>query len=893
MNKLRAFLLRLRSVFRKERLDRELQEELNAHLELHIADNLRAGMTPAEARRQALLKLGGLEQTKESVRDARSFPFLETLLQDLRFALHLLRKSPAFTAVAILTLALGIGANTAIFSVVYSVLLRPLPYPNPDQIVQLWELNQVGHRVNFAEGNFVDLRATSKDFADLAELGFDDMLVIGGTEPSRVPVSAVSRDFFEVMGVSPVLGRAFTAEDQREGAAPVLLVGHAYWQQNLAASKDLSKFKLIVDSKIFSVVGVMPQGFRFPNDSQLWIPREIYPPDTTSRTAHNWRVFGRLRPGIALPQASAELSTVARRLHQQYAPDIDMSGVAVLSLQDALTAQARPALFLLLGAVGFLLLVACANVANLLMAQSAARGRELAIRAAIGAGRARLVQQFLIESFLLCVTSGTIGVFAARWGVDILLALAPKNLPRLDSVSANLPMFLFALGLSILLASGLGIFTAFRATAGDLRDALGEAGREEFGGLRVQRFGRTLVAGQLSITLLLLVGAGLLGRSLLRVLSLDPGFRTQSVVTMDLSFSPINTDADKLTRVRVMDDMFSRLRNVPGVEAVGGVNQLPLTDDFLPSGTFLILTSRQVPARLEEFDRLFHDPSLTGYADYCVATEDYFRVLGIPLLRGRFFDAGDVLDAPHVTVISDSLARTRWPNEDPLGKTIEFGNMDGDLRLLTIVGIVGDARNRNLETPPTPTVYVDYRQRPHSTDTFTVVMRSALPPATVISAAREVVRNVDPNIPPRFQTFAQVFSTSLATRRFNLTLVLAFAATALFLAAAGIYGVVAYTVSRRTREIGIRMALGATAPDVLRLVLLQGMSAVMIGVALGIAGAFALTRTMQSLLFDVSPTDPATLAGVALLLAAVSLLACFVPARRATRVDPIIALRYE
>jgi predicted permease len=894
MRYLRALLLRLGGFFRKNQRDAEFSSEIESHLELHIEDNLRAGMSPQEARRQALIKLGGIEQTKESYRDRRSLPLLETLLQDLRFGARKLRKSPGITAVAVFTLALGIGATTAIFSVVYGVLLRPPPYPKPDQIVRLWEVGANGNRMNFTEPNFSDLRSTSQSLEGFAECNTTTLTITGGSEPTRTEGAVVSQDFFKVMRISPLIGRGFNSDDQREGAAPVLLVSYGYWQQYLGGSKDLSKLTLSADHKVFSVVGVMPQGFRFPEDAELWVPREIYPPDGPSRTAHNWHVFGRVRDGVALPQARAELTTIAHRLKQQFGQDVDMTDAVAVPLQDAMTSNIRSALVLLLGAVSFLLLVACANVANLLLAQAARRERELAIRTALGADRRRLVWQFLMEASLLCGVSGVIGVFAARWGIDVLVGLAPKELPRLDSVSLNLPVLLFAMGLCILLAASLGILTAFRATSGDVRKALDEGGRQQAGGQREQRFGRAIVAGQLAITLVLLVGAGLLGRSLMRVLSVDPGFRTEHVVTMDLSFASFgDKDAAKALQVQKLNDLLARLRGIPGVESVGGANALPLASDFMANGTFLVLTPRQVPTRMEDFERLIHDPSIAGYADYCVASEDYFRVLSIPLLRGRPFDKRDAMDAPHVALINDALARTRWPNEDPIGKTIEFGNMDGDLRLLTIVGVVGDARNSSLEELPSPTVYVNYRQRPQSTVRFAVVMRTALPPSSVVSAARQIVRQVDPELPARFRTFAQVFSSSLAARQFNLTLFAVFAATALLLAVAGTYGVMTYTVARRTREIGVRMALGAATGDVLRLVLGQGLWTTGIGVAIGIGGSFALSRTMHSLLFDVSAADPVTLLGGALLLAGVSLLACWIPARRAMRVDPLVALRYE
>ncbi len=894
MRSIRALLLRLGGLFRKDRREQELAAEMESHLQMHIGDNLRGAMSPTEARREALMKLGGVEQTKEIYRERRGLPLLETLFQDLRFAVRMLLKNPGFTAIAVLTLVLGIGATTAIFSVVYGILLRPLPYPNPDQIVQLWELDAKGRRMNFPEPNFLDLRSASQSLAALAECNAGPFTITGGTKPTRTVAAEVSSDFFKVMGVSPFLGRSFNPEDQREGAAPVLLVSHAYWQQHLGASNELSRLKLVADHKVFSVIGVMPQGFHFPDATDLWIPRELYPPDNSSRTAHNWHVFGRLREGMMLSQARAEFSAIAHRLKQQYGQDIDMTDAAADPLRDAMTSDVRAALLLLLGAVGFLLLVACANVANLLLAQAARRGRELAIRAALGAGRRRLVFRFLIESALLCAISGIVGALAARWGVNVLLALAPRNLARLDAISVNLPVLLFTVGLSCVMAIALGTFTAIRATSGDVRDALAEGGREQIGGQRTQRFGQTIVAGQLAITLMLLVGAGLLGRSLIRVLSVEPGFRTEHVVTMDLAFARLGgNDPAKALHVNKLNNLFEHLHAIPGVEAVGGTNALPLASGFLADGTFLILNPGDVPARMEDFDLLFRNHSITGYADYSVASDDYFRVLAIPLLRGRFFDNRDVMSAPHVALINDTLARTRWPNEDPLGKTIEFGNMDGDLRLLTIVGIVGDARNHSLEAPPSSTIYVNYRQRPQSSDLFTIVMRTSMPPEGVIPTAREIVRGVDPDVPPQFRTFAQVFTSSLATRRFNLTVVLAFSGAALLLAVAGIYGVMAYSVARRTREIGVRMALGAARGDVLRLMLGQGMRTTGIGVAIGIAGSLALTRTIESLLFGISPTDAVTLAGVALLLAGVSMLACWIPTRRAMRVDPIVALRYE
>jgi predicted permease len=817
---------------------------------------------------------------------------MSTLLHDLRYGFRMLAKNSGFTAVAVLTLALGIGANTAIFSVVYGVLLRPLPYPKPDQIVDLREVNAKGGRMNIADPNFEDIRSQSHAFQGVAEHAAWLQSVSGGSEPTRSMVASVSHDFFPLMGVGPVLGRGFAAEEQRFGAAPVALVSYGYWKQYLGGTTDLARIKLTVESQLCSVVGVLPPGFRFPFDSDIWVPRELLE-RLPSRTAHNWHVVARLREDVPLAQARAELSGIAQRLKQQYGQDTMMTDVAVSPLRDALTSNVRPALLVLLGAVGFLLLVACANVVNLLLAQAAARERELAIRSALGAGRKRLVRQFLTEALLLSLTGGALGVIAALWGVDALVAMAPRNLPRLQDVAINLPVLSFTFVLSVAVAAGLGIFTALRATSRDLQGALVERGQGHTGTLRGHHLSRAIVAAQIAITLVLLAGAGLLGRSLLRVLAIDPGFRTQDVLTMDLALPFPEKETEIVQRAAFLNELFLRLRAVPGVREVGGANGLPLTTG-LADGTYLLMNPQEEPpTRMEDLERLFHDPTRTGDADYCVASEGYFRTLGIPLRRGRLFDDRDTMDAPHVALISESLAREKWPNMDPLGRTIEFGNMDRDLRLLTVVGVVGDIREDSLEARPRPTIYVNYRQRPQATGRFTVVMHTSVEPAALTPEVRGIIRHLDPDVPPSFNTFTNVFSASLKTRRFNLTLVGVFAATALLLAVAGIYGVMAYSVARRTHEMGVRIALGASAPDVLRLVLSQGMLTTVVGVAVGIAGSFALTRAMQSLLFGVSATDPVTLAGVALLLSFSALLASYIPARRATKVDPMVALRYE
>src|SRR6266852_4046767 len=814
------------------------------------------------------------------------------LFQNFRFGLRLLRKSPGFTAVALITLMLGIGASTAIFSVVYEVLLRPLPYENPAQIVRLWEVNAQGHRMSFTDPNFEDMRSQSHFLQGLAEYATWPKSVSGGSEPTRTMVATVSRDFFPLMRVRPALGRSFAADEQRFGAAPTALVSYGYWQQYLGSAADLSAVKLTIENQAVSVIGVLPPGFRFPDESTIWMPRELNQ-RLPSRSAHNWHVLGRLRDGVAPQQARAELASMARQIKQQYGQDVDMTDVAVARLQDAMTSNVRPALMILLGAVSFLLLIACANVANLLLAQATARQRELAIRAAIGATRGRLVWQFLTEALLLSLAGGAAGVLAARWGVVALARLAPPELPLVEQVSVSLPVLFFALGVSSLVAAGLGVFSALRATSGTAQLALAEHGRSQGGAPHSHRLGRAIIAGQLAITLVLLTGAVLLGRSLLLVLATDPGFHTEHIITVDLALSFAAKEADKTHRIQFLNQLLAQMRAIPGVLEVGGTGRLPLTEP-LSDGTYVLLSpGEQPPHAMEELERWFHNATRTGYANYSPASEGYFRALGIPLLRGRLFDDRDTIDAPHVAIVSQSLAREKWPGQDPLGRTIEFGNMDGDLRPLTIVRVVGDVRADSVETPPSPTIYVNYRQRPQATYHFTAVVRSETDPASVITSARQIVRTLDPNVPPSFSTFTQVLSNSLKARRFNLMMVGVFASTALLLAIAGLYGVMAYAVTQRTGEFGIRTALGASPGNILRLVLGQGIVTALIGVAIGLAGALILTRTLQSLLFGLSATDPLTFAVVALALVLVALLACYVPARRAAKVDPMVALRYE
>jgi putative ABC transport system permease protein len=812
--------------------------------------------------------------------------------QDFRYAGRVLGKNPGVTAIMVFTLMLAIGATTAIFSVVYGVLLRPLPYSGAGRIMAVSEVSSKGRPNRLADPNFDEFRDQSHSFQSMAKYSARVVSISGASQPTRTTVAAVTPEFLNVFSVRPVLGRDFTASDNQKGAAPVAIVSYGYWRQYLGSAQDLSQSHLKINNTVYSVVGVLPSGFRFPDEADVWFPADTEG-ENLSRTSHNYYCVGRLRDGVSVDQAREDISTIARRIYQASSEKNDylLRDGTVVSLQDYITGTVRTPLLVLLGAVGFLLLVACANVANLLLAQASVRERELSIRSALGAGRGRLVRQFLTEAFLLSLIGGALGVLAAMSGVAGLVALAPENLPRLDSVSISVPVLLFAFLLSTAVAAGLGVFTAARATQGDLRKGLAEGGRGQAGSRGSQRVGRAIVAAQIAITLVLVIGAGLLGRSLMRVLEVNPGFRVDKILAMDVSLPWAEDSYAKSAQGVFFSNLIDRLKQIPGVRSVGAASELPMVAGGLPDGMFLLMTQNEMPKTMGGLSAFGNQKERIGSADFCVATDGYFQVLGIPLIRGRMFEERDGPDAPHVAVISESLARDRWPDQDPIGHTIEFGNMDGDIRLLTIVGIVGDTREYGLDKPPQPTVYVNLFQRPRSVMTMT--MLSDADTASVSSAARSILQEVNPEAPASFRTFEQVYSASLGSRKFNVILFGFFGITALLLAAAGVFGVMAYSVSRRTREFGVRVALGATSAAVLGMVLRQGMYTILVGVAIGFVGAFALSRTLSSLLFGVTSTDPVTFGGVTLLLVAVALLACYIPARRATKVDPMVALRYE
>jgi predicted permease len=811
------------------------------------------------------------------------------LLLECRHAVRVLVRNPGVTVIVIFTLALAIGATTAVFSVVHGVLLRSLPYPAPGRLMAVWEVNHRGTYVRLADPNFADFRDRNRTFTAMAKYASGVAPVAGAGEPTRETVASVSRDFFTVLGIQPAFGRGFGAEDTRVGAAPVVVVSHRYWVQSLGSAVSLSELRLRVGGGVHQVVGVMPAGVQFPARADLWIPTEIRP-DNPSRTAHNYHAIGRLRDDVTVAQASADLSAIAKDIVRR-SPEQGsylMADAAAQPLQQSLTGRVGSTLYILLAAVFFLLLVACANVANLLLAQAAARQPEIAIRHALGASPGRLVRQFVAEALVLLAVSGLVGLLIAWLGTTALISLAPANLPRLEDVSMSRTVLAFAIGLSALVAIALGLFTAWRTARRDPRAILVDA-RGQAGGASL-RGGRAIVAAQVAITLVLLVGAALLGRSLQRVLSVDTGFRSDGLVAMDLPVPYVDDPAARRRLTPFYADVFTRLLAIPGVEEVAAASTVPM-DGGLPDGLFAVISPGEAPKTMDGLRALFQQKDRLGTADFCTVSPAYFRALGIPVVRGRAFDDRDAPDAPHVAVISESLARAQWPGVDPIGRTIEFGNMDGDLRPLTIVGVAGDTREYTPERAPRPIVYVNLLQRPRFS--VTVVLRSTIDTHATIAGARAVLRQVAPDVPPRFRTFSQIYSATLAVRYFNLTLVAAFAGTALVLAVAGIYGVMAYSVARRRREIGVRVALGASPRDVRRMILGQGAATTAAGISAGLVGALGLTRTLESLLFGVTATDPLTFALVVAVLGGAAMLACYLPARRATRADPVETLRLD
>jgi putative ABC transport system permease protein len=814
---------------------------------------------------------------------------LEDFWRDLKFGARLLKRAKAFAFVSIFTLGLGIGAATSVFSVVDGVLLRPLPYPDADRIVRLFQVDSNGTRMNtVSEPNFLDWKSGTRSFRAMAELQPGLVPVSFGRESILTAGSAVSREFFDVMRVTPAVGRAFVPDEQRVGGTPAVIVSDRLWRSRLG-SAPLETLTLRINSTAHQVIGVMPASFDYPIAADFWTARERNPPQT-SRTAHNFQVIARVGDDISIGAAHTKLGAVSRALKVRYGDGTWMSDAAAVPLRAQLTAAGRPVLLVLFGAAILLLAIACLNVSNLHLARAATRHRELALRLAIGANRWRITRQLLAEALVLSTASGLLGTAFAVAGVRALVALQPPNVPRMGDVRVDAGVLAFALAVALLTAVLLGLVTAVRTSPTKLREWLNEGQRTLAGG-KGEATRQALVVAQVAFTIVLLVGAGLLARSFMHVLAVDPGYRTANALILDLTG---NFPADPQARRRRMDghrDLLAELKRLPGVEQAGLISAFPLGGGNFVNGRFLEMTR---PDELKSFDdvaRLGDEAKArAGMAGYRIASEEYFRAMDIPLVRGRLFQESDGPDAPHVAVISQSLANAKWPDQDPIGRFVQFGNMDGDLRGFRIIGIVGDVRELSPESLPGPIFYGYYRQRLASR--VSVVVRTQSP-ASLGASARQIARAVDPDMPVQVRTVDDAFDRALAGRRFSLVLIAVFSACALVLATLGIYGLMAYLVSQRTREIGIRLALGAESTDVLRLVVGRGMTLAIAGIGAGLAASLWLTQLLEGMLFGVTRTDPVAFAGVMALTLVAVLLASYIPAARALGIAPAEALRAE
>lgn len=816
---------------------------------------------------------------------------MEKWLLEMRQAARVLQRKPAFAVVTILTLALGIGAATAVFSVVNGVLLRPLPFPGSGAIMQLWQVGRDGNTSRWSAPNFLDVKQQSGEFSALAAYAPVPMSVLGPRSAARLDGAYVSHDFLSVLGVEPLLGRGFSSAEV-DGEEPVVLIGHDYWRHEFNGNPSVIGSTLMVDDESRTVIGVLPPHAAFPMTADFWLPMRVSA--DASRTAHNWYAIGRLADGVTRAQAGRELDLLATRLHELYGKDTFMTGVALKPLREEIAGEMRPMLLVLLGSAVCLLLIACANVANLVLARATSRRNELAIRAALGAGRLRLLRQYLSESLLLSLSGGVCGVALAWACVKGFLAIAPAWLPRGDDIGVDSIVLVFALGVSLLSTLTIGLVAAWHATSVDGRESLAGYRSAKSSGIGAQRTRASLIASQVALTFVLLVGAGLLGRSLMQLLAVDPGYFTSDVVVMNVSLPYPKTPADRTRAPAFHHDLLVRLRALPGIESVGGTQVFPMTGGYF-GGEFIKLNRPDEIQNWDDWRRFANDEARKGQAEYRVASPGYLEAMGIPVLQGRSFDERDNPETPHAAIISRTLARTYWPDRDPLGQMVQFGNMDGDLRHpFTIVGIVDDIRERDPAAKPEAIFYVCDCQRINSLGgDFHVALRGSIASSALISAARQAVHELDPGVPVSFRTIEQIVSSTLADRRVSLYVLAVFAVVALLLAAAGLYGVIAYLVAQQTREIGVRMALGANAANIIFLVVSRGAMLAVLGLAFGAIVATVATRALAGMLYGVGTLDPVVFAGITLLLGTVVLVACSVPAFRAARMHPMHALRDE
>jgi putative ABC transport system permease protein len=893
MSLFRAIASGFRSLFRKDRVNRELDEELGSFLEMAAEEKIKEGMNRKDALRAVRLERGSLEVTKEVVWSAGWESFAEACWQDLRFAARMLRKSPGFTAVAVLTLALGIGANSAIFTVVNGVILKPLPYPQPDRLVMLLEKQlSDGTLGTVAPANFFDWREQSHSFDKMAAIDpYPDFILNSVGEPQRLTGAAVSSDFFSLLGIHMALGREFVPEEDRPGYNQVVVLSYSVWQQYFGARADIVGSQLALNNISYLVVGVLPRDFSLVsrasdfqsrNRFDLWTPLALpAPPEPWQRGTHPLGVFARLKPGVPLQQAQTDLNQVAANLQRLYPADDKERGITAVPLSEHVVANARIALFTLLAAVGMVLLMACANIANLLLSRAVTRQKEIALRVALGATRRRLAQQLLMESMVLVIFGGSLGLSFACLAVPAVVHYLPADLPRASEIAVDGRVLAFTTLLSLLTGILFGLLSLLQSRQVNANDFLKQQGRGM--AARQSRLRSALIIGQVAVALVLLVGAGLMTKSFWMLLKVSPGFRTEHILTARLSLPPqyLNGYAfgtGKHRRISAFQrELLERVRGIPGVQSAAFTAYLPLSG---ADNSWAFDIEGRPPKPPGVFDSMNYRPVSAGYLE----------TIGIPLQRGRAFTSDDDEDHPLVVIINESMARTFWQHEDPIGQRLRFD----EPKWRTIVGIVGEVHHKGLGTPPEPEMYLPYGQIPNVEARPTIVLRTSVEPTSLTSALRQAVSEVDNGVPlDHVETMQQIVSVSVGEPRFRTTVLQMFAILALLVASVGLYGVMSYLMSQRTREFGIRVAVGASRGVLLRLVLGQAAKLVSIGICLGLVGAMVLARSIASILYGITPFDTATFASVSLVLAVVALLASYIPARRAASVDPMVALRCE
>ena len=882
------FLRRLFALVRRDRIERELNAELQFHIERETEENIRRGMNLTDARQAAQRSFGGVEQTKEECRDARQMRWLETLWQDLRYGVRVLWRNPGYTITVILTLAAGVGINTAIFSIIYGVLLRPLPYQHGSELVVVRQQAPLAgvNNLGFSVKEIEDYRAQNQTLRDVVEHHSMTFTLFGRSEPELIRTAVVSANFFDVMGVRPLMGRSFRSEDEAHGADAVLVLSHEYWQRSHHGDPHIVGKVFRMNNRPHTVIGVLPPIPQYPSDSDVYMPTSACPTRSSeqfraNRNARMMNVFGRLKPGAQVEQAQADLGMIAERIKQQYPESYPANRghhAEVTSLHQQLTQQARPTFLILLGTAGLVLLIACANVANLALVRVMRREREMAVRTALGANRGRLIRQLLTESTLLALASGALGILFASLSMNLLVKFASRFTPRASEIKLDLTVLLFTLLISLVAGLLFGLLPAL-AVKVNLTSALKDGGLQSSGGVARQRLRNALVTAQVAVSFMLLIGAGLMTRSLLKLQEVNPGFDPERVLVMRVS-----PNWSKYTTNQQYRDFSLRLQETmktqPGVLSAAISNNYPLSPFSIANGPF------QRNFQIE--GRAVNESELAPQADLRSATPDYFETLRLATVSGRVFTTADHDKAQPVAVINQSLARHRWGNENPVGRRV---SLDQGTTWITIVGVIGDVRHYGLQQEPTDEIYFPIAQRGGG---GFLLLRTAAEPESVIRQARNVVYTIDPETAiDQVSTLEERRSEALASPRLTATLLDLFAVLALVITVVGLTGVMALSVAQRSHELGIRLALGATQGNVMWMVLQQGLKMVLIGLAIGIVGALALTRMMTTLLFAIEPTDPLTFLAVSFVLLAVAALACFLPARRVTSIDPLLALRNE